>query len=97
MHPKEPQLSEGEKLTRANHSLQKARNPGKAVTKRDKQSDALFERNMGEHAVRTMTVNQAARDYKKDPEQIAEISAESINRMRRGEPSRYNTSKDLTE
>jgi len=92
MHPKNPQMSEGDKLERANNTLLRHRGPGKP---NDKKAKALFDRNMGEHAVRTMKVKDVIKEYKEDPEAYTAISAESIGRMRRGEPSKYHTDKDL--
>jgi len=92
MIPKDRQMSEGDKLERANNTLLPHRGPKQP---NDKKAKALFDRNMGEHAVRTMKIKDAMREYKEDPEAYTAISAESISRMRRGEPSKYHTDKDL--
>lgn len=96
MHPKKSQMSEGDKLERANNTLLPNMPLGKKKpTARQKAAKNLFEKNMGEHAVRTMTVNQADKEFRKDPDNITEVSADAITRARRGEPSKYRTDKDL--
>jgi hypothetical protein len=96
MIPKEPQMSEGDKLERANNTLLPNMPLGKEnPTARQKAAKHLFERNMGEHAIRTMTVNEADREFRKDPDNITEVNADAITRARRGEPSKYRTDKDL--
>lgn len=96
MRPKKPQMSEGDKLERANNTLLPNMPLGRnKPTARQLAAKELFEKNMGEHAVRTSTINEADRAFRKDPTHIAEVRAESINRVRRGEPSKYHTDKDI--
>ena len=89
MKPNKSQMSEGEKLERANNTLLPFLGKGHP---KQKEAKELFERNISEHGTRTV------KDVKKLPkDDIIEANAEAIGRMRRGEPSLYRTSKDLSK
>jgi len=96
MIPKNPQLSEGDKMERANNTLLgHGPRKGQAPTEKQKRAKEMFERNIAEHAVRTSSVKELIKEHKEDPDAVVEINAEAINRVRRGEPSKYYTDKDL--
>jgi len=96
MYPNKPQMSEGDKMEKANASLLSflPSKFGKA-TKKQKAAKELYKKNIAEHAVRTATVQGLMREYKEDPKAATEIDASAVGRARRGEPSVYRTSKDL--
>jgi hypothetical protein len=87
MHPKNPQMSEGDKLERANNTL---------LGNDSAKAKELRRLNEVEHATRTVkSVRDLDREVKKDPEAAIEASSSALGRAKRGEPSKYRTSKDL--
>jgi hypothetical protein len=101
MHPKEPQMSEGDKLERANNTLLPFRGlkgQRKGTKKQSKEAKNLRNMNMAEHAAQSgLTIQDAMREYAEDPKAITPVNAESIGRARRGEPGVYRTDKDLSK
>lgn len=93
MKPQNPQFDEGDKMERANNTLLRHMGPGPKFPK-NKEAKEMFERNITEHAVRT---TKNVKDISGKGDDFVEVNAESINRARRGEPSKYNTDKDLSK
>ena len=101
MIPKDRQMSEGDKMERANNTLLPftgRKNIRKGTKKQAKEAKNLRTQNLSEHAAQSgTTIQEAMREYKEDPKNILPVNAESIGRARRGEPGVYRTDKDLSK